>query len=493
MNRINTLKHTLGRQAGAQAMRLLLAWLGRGSDRDVTRLIRLAERLAPNPRDKQLVRRVRHSWETQDSIGQLLRRYIRDLNPRTRRFVATNLLLNNAWGPTRARRAAFEAKAGFRLPFVYLISPSMRCNLHCAGCYASEYTTEDDLPIEVVDRVLTEGEAMGIYFVTVLGGEPFVRTDMWEMYQKHRDVLFMVFTNGTPLTPKNVDRLAALGNVIPVVSIEGWEDDTDARRGQGVFKSIMAAFDRLRAAGVLFGFSSMITRRNLETICSDAFNRMLVEKGCMFGWHFLYMPVGRSPDLSLMPTPEQRNYLRRHGAFRIRETMPLLVMDFWNDAPLVGGCIAAGREYFHINNRGDVEPCIFTHFATDNVKEKSLGECLQSPFFRAIRARQPYNDNLLMPCMLIDNPGVFREICAECHPYPTHAGAESLVGELAPGLDAYAGHLAEIMDEAWREDWIAQGRIWPFVPEEEAAQIGLTPGKAQKAERAVLASRPHVR
>ncbi len=486
MHSFNHLKDTLSRQATTQMMRLLLAWLGHWSDRDLARLFRLGERLAPNPRDKQLVGNVRRSWETDDAYGQLLRRFIHEVNPRARRYLVTNLVLNNAWGPTRARRRAFEEKAGFRLPFVYLISPSMRCNLRCTGCYAAEYTVEDDLPIEVVDRVLTEGKEMGMYFVTVLGGEPFVRKDMWDLYEKHRDIQFMVYTNGTPLTQPNVDRIAALGNVMAVVSLEGWEEETDTRRGKGVFAAIMAAFDRMRAAGILFGFSAMITRHNIGTICSDAFNRMLVEKGCMFGWHFLYMPVGHSPDLSLMPTPEQRNYLRTHGANRIREVMPLLVMDFWNDAPLVGGCIAAGREYFHINNKGDVEPCIFAHFATDNVQEKSLGACLQSAFFKAIRARQPYNDNLLMPCMLIDNPCVFRDIFNQCHPYPTHAGAESLVGGLAPGLDAYAGHLAEIMDEVWQEDWVSKGRLWPYTP--KTTPTASTPSEAKDAQMARLGS-----
>ncbi|MCZ7544567.1 MAG: SPASM domain-containing protein [Anaerolineae bacterium] len=164
--------------------------------------------------------------------------------------------------------------------------------------------------------------------------------------------------------------------------------------------------------------------------------------------------------------------------------MPLLVIDFWNDAPLAGGCIAGGREYFHINNKGDVEPCIFTHFATDNAKTKSLRACLQSDFFRAIRARQPFNENLLMPCMLIDNPWVFREIHAQCNPYPTHAGAESLVGALAPGLDAYAGHLAEMMAPAWQEDWIAQGRVWPFTPEPDAADAAGGAARPRAAERA---------
>jgi MoaA/NifB/PqqE/SkfB family radical SAM enzyme len=222
--------------------------------------------------------------------------------------------------------------------------------------------------------------------------------------------------------------------------------------------------DRLHRAGVIFGFSSMITRHNVNTIISDEFNDMLIERGAFVGWHFLYMPVGRDPDLDLMPTPAQRDLLRREGAARLRVTKPIFIVDFWNDAPYAGGCIAGGRYYLHINSQGDVEPCIFTHFAADNVKDKSLADCLRSPFFLAIRRRQPYGDNLLRPCMLIDHPEVFREIYAECQPAPTHPGAVSLVDGLGPGLDAYAQTLARTLDQAWQEDFVARGFQPPAGP-----------------------------
>lgn len=455
----NPFVDNLYRHATANSIHLTLKWLDHQPDYAVLRLLQLLGHLAPTPSDKQFIQNIRQSWLTNDSYGQLWRRLLHEVSQQNRKNLIYNLLVNNAWGPPRAKRQAFKARTSFEPPFAYLISPSMRCNLHCVGCYAGEYSIKDDLPIETVERVLNEGKEMGIHFVTVLGGEPFVRKDMWEVYTRHQDVEFMVFTNGTTLTQNNVDRIEELGNILPVVSIEGWENDTDQRRGEGVFTSIMAAFERMRKAQLLFGFSSMVTSRNIETICSDAFNQAMVEQGCLFGWHFLYMPVGNNPDLSLMPTAQQREYLRTHGASRIRETMPLLVMDFWNDAPFVGGCIAAGRSYFHINNRGDVEPCIFVHFASDNIHEKPLSECLESKFFKAIRARQPYNENLLLPCMLIDNPQIFREICAECHPHATHFGAEALITDLAPGIDSYATEVQAVMGEAWRETQMAKTDI----------------------------------
>jgi MoaA/NifB/PqqE/SkfB family radical SAM enzyme len=282
---------------------------------------------------------------------------------------------------------------------------------------------------------------------------------MWDVYRRHHDVLFQVFTNGTLIDREAAHRLGKLGNVIPVISIEGFEEETDARRGRGVFRRIMGAMDNLREAGVAFGFSSMVTRGNVETIVSDEFNDMLIAEGCFYGWHFLYIPVGQNPDPSLMPTAEQRERMRLQGAARIRSQKPLFAMDFWNDAPYVGGCIAGGRYYFHINNHGDVEPCIFVHFAVDNVKNKSIREVLHSPFFRAIRVRQPFGENLLRPCMIIDHPAVLRDICAQCQPHPTHPGSESLITTLCGALDEYSSRVAGVLDPAWQSDFIERGFV----------------------------------
>jgi MoaA/NifB/PqqE/SkfB family radical SAM enzyme len=193
----------------------------------------------------------------------------------------------------------------------------------------------------------------------------------------------------------------------------------------------------------------MVTSQNVEEVTGDEFCDYLVEQGCLFGFHFLYMPVGASPDLDLMPTPARREYLRLRGAERIRKQKPLFVMDFWNDAPHVGGCIAGGRAYIHITSTGDVEPCIFTHFAVDNIKEKPLTDVLKSDFFRAIQRRQPFSDNLLRPCMLIDETHVIREAVRATGARPTHPGADDLITSYAGAIDAYAAGFKILADEAW--------------------------------------------
>lgn len=354
------------------------------------------------------------------------------------------------------RREQVRKEENMAVPITYLISPTMRCNLVCGGCYAASYATDDDLSFEVIDRVIAEAKDMGLYNVFVLGGEPFIRQDMLEIYKKHSDVFFQVFTNGTLFTDEVAKKLSKLGNVVPLISIEGFERDTDRRRGKGTYQKIMEGMDNLRRHKVPFGYSAMVTKLNVNKVISDEFNDMLIKKGCLLGWHFLYIPVGRNPTPRLMPTPEQRLKMREYGAERLRTYKPIITIDFWNDAPFTNGCIAGGQNYFHINSHGDMEPCIFIHFATDNVKDKPLKECLKAPFFKAFRDRQPYHHNLLRPCAIVDHPHVLREILAEYKPYGTHQDSEVLVTKCADALDEYSTKVAEVFDPVWEQDFASQ-------------------------------------
>ncbi len=311
---------------------------------------------------------------------------------------------------------------GIKTPFVILISPSMRCNLRCTGCYAANYSKEDDIPYEEVDRIIEEAREIGIYYFIVLGGEPFFNEYMLDIYEKYNDCIFMPFTNGTLFNEKLADKVQKLGNIIPMFSLEGFEKETDARRGKGVFKQVMHGMNLLRERGVLFGVSTATGRNNIDTVISDEFINMLIEKGAKMSWYFIFMPVGEDPDFNLMLTPEQRIYLGKEVR-KIRNEKPYFAIDFFNDAPYVGGCIA-GKYYCHINSHEDVEPCIFAHFATDNLKNKKLIDVFKSPFFKELRDRQPYNDNLLKPCMMIDNPKVIREVASKTGARPTDKGAE---------------------------------------------------------------------
>lgn len=350
-------------------------------------------------------------------------------------------------------REAFKDENGFSPPLVMVISPTMRCNLNCVGCYAGMYSKKDDLPPQILDRIISEGKEMGTYFIVISGGEPFYYKPLFEIFRKHSDVTFQVYTNGTLIDKELAQEIAEMGNVIPCISVEGYEEETDARRGEGVYSKVIQAMDNLREARALYGFSATVTRLNNDMLSSEDFvDFYMNEKGCFLGWYFQYMPIGTRPSLEFMTTPEQR-IQRLQRITKMRRDNKWLISDFWCDGPLVGGCLAGGRNYIHINQNGDVEPCVFAHFAMDNIKEKSLRDVLKSDFMRSIRERVPYHPNLLRPCMIIDHPYVLRECVAGCGAYPTHPEARGIITDLAPDLDKYGEEYGRLADKVWMEDY----------------------------------------
>ncbi|MDD4876858.1 MAG: radical SAM protein [Dehalococcoidales bacterium] len=435
-----------------KSVKLALPIIGGMSDKNLGRFFSLASKAAPTKFTKSFMIALNKLREDKHPIIEMLRRAITRTNPHIRNRLMNSILVKHHWYGS-VKRDEMRSQ-GLAVPGTFLISPTMRCNLHCTGCYAANYSTKDDLESEVIDRVLNEAEELGIFWITILGGEPFIREDMWEIYKKHQNIFFQIFTNGTLLDKNTTKKIAELGNILVVFSLDGFEQETDSRRGQGVFQKVMEGMDLLRESGVPFGFSYMITRKNVNTIISDQFSDMLVEKGCLIGWNFLYMPVGPNPDATLMPTPEQRELIRTHGPQRIRNKKPIFTIDFWNDAPYMGGCIAGARHFFHINSHGDVEPCIFIHMATDNIHDKSLKEVINSPYFKAFRSRQPYGENLLRPCTVIDHPHVLREIYNTCQPYPTDSPiCELITSPLSDALDNYSQKVASILDPAWNHEF----------------------------------------
>jgi MoaA/NifB/PqqE/SkfB family radical SAM enzyme len=439
-----------------RALKEIMTRLPNFSMNNLVRMTYLAELLTKNQDDKEIVQQMREAFRSNHPTVQLARDIMSKLSPNSRDRLVNNLMLNDLLLGNSLRENEIYEREGFIPPLLLVISPTMRCNLKCYGCYAGEYQQDFGLPFELVDRIITEAKELGIYFITFSGGEIFTRKDIWEIYEKHNDVYFQLYTNGTLIDENAAKRLGELGNVAPMISLEGMEDKTDERRGKGTFKKIMDAMDNLSKHGVLFGASCTETRTNINDICSDDFINMLVRKKAMVLWYFQYVPIGREPAMELMPTPQQRDEFRQRVKY-IRNNWPLFVGDFWNDGYFVGGCIAGGRHYLHINANGDVEPCVFCHFAVDSIKDKSLKEALNSDFFRAIRARQPYINNLLRPCMIIDAPWVLQEVVKEHGARPTHPGAETLITILKEPLKRYTAEYAQYADKAWETEYIAKG------------------------------------
>jgi len=425
------------------------------SNRNVLTMLRLAQKLTPDLDNKRKVKNLIEIFESGHPGIELGKKLFSRPNKKCVDKLVENFFINNILVGS-GKRQNIELREGLRPPFFLVLSPTMRCNLSCVGCSTREYSTENDLPFETINRIISEAKDLGIYFITTQGGEMFLRKDMFAMYEKHDDVYFQVYSNGTLIDRKIARRLAELGNVEVNISVEGFEKETDSRRGKGVWKKIMEAMDNLREEGCIFGFSATMTRQNTDALTSDEFVDIMIDRGCYVGWFFQYLPIGKAPDLEMMPTPQQRNRLRQQVT-RWRDTKEIFIGDFWNDGPHVEGCMA-GRLFLHINNKGDVEPCAFAHFAVDNIHGKTLWEVMNSPFLKAVRrmqqaenATQSYSNNLLTPCMIIDQPWVLREIVNTYGARATDGGDGLLSGEVAEGLDSYSEEIHSIYDPLWEK------------------------------------------
>jgi len=226
---------------------------------------------------------------------------------------------------------------------------------------------------------------MGAYFINLTGGEPLLRKDLIDLLKQHSDIYFQIYTNGTQLTKDMAEQFASLGNVALAFSLEGFEKETNQRRGQGVFQKVIEAMRFAREAGLLFGFSATATSKNWQVVYSEKFIDFCLDQGCKFGWCSLYIPIGRNPDTSLMLTPQQRRQAGEWVRKEVRSKKPIFVVDFWNDGHFGRACMAGGKKYLHITSKGAVEPCVFTRFSTDTILGKSLKEILCSPLFMLIK------------------------------------------------------------------------------------------------------------
>jgi MoaA/NifB/PqqE/SkfB family radical SAM enzyme len=429
-----------------------LGLLSTFSDKNLIRTTYWMEKITKRDHYKRAIKSIRNLFEQNHPSFTVFKKILRETNTHHRKRLVKAFFINQLLIGSNRRKAFSESPGGFYPPGLLVISPTMRCNLNCYGCYAGSYDKGKDLPIDVMDRVLNEAKELGIFFAVISGGEPFIRDDVIRLFERHKDVAFHVYTHGGLLDEKMIGRIIKSGNILPAISIEGFEEETDSRRGKGHYKKVMNAMRLLKENGVLFGFSSTQTRQNADLIMSDAFVDHMVDMGCTLGWYFTYVPVGRNPNLDLMPTPEQRDALRR-WVRHVRNTKPILVADFWNDGPVVGGCIAAGRKYLHINANGDVEPCVFCHFAEHNIKDTPLKVALNSPVFRFIREAQDNNPNPLRPCMIIDHPEVFREAVSMDGVYFTHDGADNVVSDISDFLDHYTEEYSHYSEKAWAEEY----------------------------------------
>lgn len=406
-----------------------------------------------DPANQNFIESLETSLQDDTAFAKIFLRIGREASKSYRQKLVTNLIFNQ-FIAGKARRDAIS-NGEDRIPSVIVVSPTMRCNLNCTGCYSGLYTKDGELSEQELDKLFGEIRKMGIYFVVISGGEPYLLKDvLLRLFKKYNDMFFLTYTNGTLIDEAVAMQLGRLGNVAPAISVEGWEKETGARRGPNTWNKILGTMSNLRKNGVLFGISVTVTTQNMEIVTDERFIEFFMEQGVLFGWYFMFMPVGKDPMLELVMTPQQR-VLCGERVRSLRDRYPLFLADFWNDGDAVGGCLAAGRSYVHILNSGKVEPCVFAHFGADNIREKPLLEIVNSPFFKDIRRRFPYNEtgNLKRPCMIIDNPQVLRDIVHKHQAVSGHTHAEAIVSdpEVVQWVDRYAQEFAALTDPEWEK------------------------------------------
>ena len=329
----------------------------------------------------------------------------------------TAFLLSFALAGKRAASAREKhARAGKHIPSFLIASITNRCNLHCAGCYARANSICDDaettalLTDEDWRRIFAEAAEIGVSFCLLAGGEPMMRRGVLESAAKRREILFPVFTNGTLLSDSMLDLIDQNRNLVPIVSVEGDEAQTDARRGAGTHEKLAFNMDRMRERGILFGASVTLTTENVKPVTSDAFLADLRARGAKVAFFVDYVPADAGTE-ALAPGDAERDYL----AQRLDELRSLqdgmIYVSFPGDEQYSEGCLAAGRGFFHINPTGGAEPCPFSPVSDTNLKHTSLLAALDSPLFARLRASELMRGHHSGACALF---GKDEELAAMC-------------------------------------------------------------------------------
>lgn len=447
--------HKAGRAAFGKAIDIALRDQGQNWEQDADRLIALMQNYMSGTRLDFDYDKARHMiCDRNGTLNHYIRRILTETDPHVLKTGALNLGFEAFFHGTKTIRKMREIHQ-CNIPWLILMDPTSACNLHCTGCWAAEYGNRLNLTFEEMDNVIRQGKELGIYFYMYTGGEPLVRkTDIIRLCEKHNDCAFLAYTNGTLIDQPFCQEMKRVGNLYLAISLEGTPEVNDLRRGNGVYGKVMHAMDLLKENGLIFGTSICYTSKNIEIVTSDDFIDLIVDKGCRYALYFHYMPVGNNAAMDLLPTMEQRTYMKQ----RVRDIRNmttgkgLFAMDFQNDGEFVGGCIAGGRNYFHINANGDAEPCVFIHYSGANIRTHSLLEILKQPLFMAYRDNQPFNENHLRPCPMLENPEILERIVKETGAKSTDLQSPESVEHLCAKCHSYAQEWATVADKIWQEE-----------------------------------------
>ena len=447
-----TVKDKVQRAAAAAVLSRLIKYVRKDPDTNLVKLVDRSERFVGNIFPAKNFDSFREGAKDPENVWrQLALKLIDEIDDNVLMNMMLALGLGAGVNGTKTVRANRE-KYHCNIPWVILLDPTSACNRKCKGCWGAEYGHKQSLTFDELNSIVNQGVAMGTHFYMFTGGEPLLRKkDLIKLCELHPDCAFLSYTNADLVDEEFCEEMKRVGNISLAISIEGTKDSNDARRGEGSYDHVMKAMDLLKSKGCLFGISVCYTRANVDAVTSDEFVDLMISKGVRFAWYFNYMPVGSAAVEELIPTPEQRTHMYRWlRKMRNSKTgKPMFVIDFQNDAEYVGGCIAGGRNYFHINSAGDIEPCVFIHYSDSNIREQTLIEALKRPLFQAYWHGQPFNNNHLRPCPMLENPQCLRKMVKETGAKSTDLLAPEDVDTLCSRCDKFAAEWAPVAQELW--------------------------------------------
>lgn len=425
-----------------------LKYVHKNPEKNLKNAIDLAKKISPNDYRSQIETIDKVISDPDDVFHKYILNMLNTIDPDVFDKTVINFLLNSVLFSEDLKKESRE-KYNCNIPWTILLDPTTACNLKCKGCWAAEYGNSLNLSYEQIDDIISQGKELGIYFYIFTGGEPLVRKkDILKICEKHKDCEFLIFTNSTLIDQEFIDEMLRLKNIVPAISVEGSEFTTDARRGDGIYNKVIKSMKLLKDNKLLFGISCCYTSQNYKSIISEEFVDEMIERGALFAWYFHFMPVGKGTGKELLPKPDQRKHIY-HQLRKFRKTKPLFFLDFQNDAEYIGGCIAGGRNYLHINANGDLEPCVFIHYSDSNIKEKTLVESLQSPLFMAYHDGQPFNENMLRPCPMLENPNLLRDMVKKSQAKSTDILEKENVDDLCDKCEDYAEDWKPVAEELW--------------------------------------------
>ena len=467
-NSIQNLTHSAQRKMMEKIVDVALSKVSSDREESFLKVVDLAESFYGDAVTEEQYDSVRAAIKDPNNRWMVfINRVLDETDPHVAKTAIMNLGYEAFFRGTKTIRKNRE-KYHCNIPWLILFDPTSACNMHCAGCWSGTYGHKHNLSYEDMNKIVTQGKELGVYLYMMTGGEPLVRkNDIIRLAEEHNDVEFSIYTNSTLIDEAFCKEVVRLGNITFQLSIEGTPETNDARRGDGHYEAVMNAMDLLKKYGIIFGTSICYTRSNIEAVTSDAFLRMIADKGARFGFYFHYMPVGNKAVPELMPTMEQRKYMiERIRYVRSNECdIPFFPMDFQNDGEYVGGCIAGGRNYFHINSAGDAEPCVFIHYSDSNICEKSILEILQSPLFMEYHKGQPFNRNHLRPCPMLENPEILQGIIHKTDAQSTDLESPEKVEHLCSKCTQYAADWSVEADAIWGQKEHKKPKYQNYAPE----------------------------